>query len=374
MHTCVKCKKLYAERFASCPHCESSPKWVGGAVALLLGGAIIWAIGSGNNTSTKDLPVSWESISGTQQGVFLRMDIDANSIERTSDGASASVILKLPPTNEPQRITYICRAPETGLPGAVLFNDKVTDLVAGSTGDAVMRRICFGPVRGSSSPAKSIDSAQSNRVAPGVRQSDNTSAATGSEALSTLIPSCVQGGGIDCTNDIYRKVWRRLEAENGLVTKVNTASIQHFNTGAAEVLVYTYVPDTRYDPSKLRRLFFDCAGQFRDQTEGFSPSMDAPPRSIAGRISAIACEGARDTRLEDADRNTGAGTTPSEYCNDFSPEACGRIIAFIKSRTNPPYCKPGFAALGSTENEGLSPEQIRICFLMAGDFAALSTR
>jgi hypothetical protein len=115
------------------------------------------------------------------------------------------------------------------------------------------------------------------------------------EPLSTLIPSCVPGGRISCTDDLYQKVWIRLEADNGEVTKVDTRSIDHVSTGAAEVVVYTYVPNTRFDPSRLRRLFFDCAGQFRDETEGFSRVMDAPPQSIAGRVAAIACAAPMDT-------------------------------------------------------------------------------
>ena len=373
MQTCLKCKKLYAENFTSCPHCASTPKRIGLFIALAVAGAVVWAIGSGNGNSKQDSSARWETISGTQQGVFLTTEIDVNSIERTSDGASASVILKLPPTDEPQRITYICRAPETGLPGAVLFNDNVTNLAAGSTGDAIMRRICFGASGTSSSSPTSMSPPPSERNARDPKPSGPRDVADASAELTTLIPSCPQTSGADCSNDIYRKVWLRLEAENGEVTKVDTASIQHFNTGAAEVVVYTYVPNTPFNPSKLRRLFFDCAGQFRDQTEGFSPPMDAPPRSIAGRISAIACVGAKDTRLEDAYRDSGAGTTPREYCNGFSTDACSRIVAAIKSRTNPTYCKPGFAVLGSAESQGLSPEQVRICFLMSGDFTKLAT-
>jgi len=198
-------------------------------------------------------------------------------------------------------------------------------------------------------------------------------APTETGTLTALIPSCSPDSGVDCTNPIYQKAWARLEAETGEVTKVNVKSIQHFNNGAAELFAYTYVPGTPYDPERMRRLFFNCVGQFRDQTEGFGPVLDAPPRSIAGKMSALACAGAKDTRLEDADKDNGSGETPADYCKGYSDEACDRIIAVIKSRTNPPYCKPGFAIVGSPENQGLDPEQIRICFLMASDFTKLST-
>lgn len=121
-------------------------KGAGCLAALLLGGIIVWAFSSGNDSSTDRTAAHWETLSGTQQGVFLKTDIDANSIERTGDGGSATVIVKLEPGDAPQRITYICRAPETGLPGAVIFDGQVTDLPAGSTSDAIMRRVCFGPL------------------------------------------------------------------------------------------------------------------------------------------------------------------------------------------------------------------------------------
>jgi RNA polymerase subunit RPABC4/transcription elongation factor Spt4 len=147
MQTCAKCGKLYAEKFSACPHCGGAKGALGCLALVVIAGVAIWAI-AGNNASKRNGVAKWESISGIQQGVFLTMEIDANSIERISDGAAATVIIKLPPTDELRRTTYICRAPQTGLPGAVIFDDKVADLPAGSTGDAIMRRVCYGPISG----------------------------------------------------------------------------------------------------------------------------------------------------------------------------------------------------------------------------------
>lgn len=69
----------------------------------------------------------------------------------------------------------------------------------------------------------------------------------------------------------------------------------------------------------------------------------------------------------------GAGETPADYCKGYTDKACDRIIAIIKSRTNPSYCKPEFAVAGSPENQGLTSEQIRICYLMSHDFTKLPT-
>lgn len=107
--------------------------------------------------------------------------------------------------------------------------------------------------------------------------------------LTTLISHCDANSGLPCTEDLYQKVWRKIEADNGEVTKIDMRSIQRFNTGAVDVAIYTYVPNTLFDPSKLRRLTFDCAGHFMDSTGGFSEQMDAPPQSIAGQIASIVC-------------------------------------------------------------------------------------
>jgi|GEM_PF-1681599 len=93
----------------------------------------------------------------------------------------------------------------------------------------------------------------------------------------------------DCSQDYYQKVWLKIEVENGEVVKIDTKSIQHYNTGAAEVVVYRYVPGTNFEPENMRRLFFDCAHHYRDDTDGFSAIADVPPRSIAGAIERVAC-------------------------------------------------------------------------------------
>jgi len=95
-------------------------------------------------TSALTAAEKWETITGVQQGVKLAMDIDDNSIQKTPDGASSSVTVRIN-ADDIERITYICRSPSSGVPGAVIFNGQVTDLAAGSTGDAIMRRVCFGP-------------------------------------------------------------------------------------------------------------------------------------------------------------------------------------------------------------------------------------
>jgi hypothetical protein len=116
-----------------------------------------------------------------------------------------------------------------------------------------------------------------------------TARSASDEGLSVLFPSCAPGGRISCDDDLYQKKWLRLEADNGEFTKVDT-NFRRSNVGSVEAIIYTYTPaDTMFDPSRLRRLLFDCIGHYMDVTGPMGPQMDAPPLSIAGRIAKMAC-------------------------------------------------------------------------------------
>lgn len=172
--------------------------------------------------------------------------------------------------------------------------------------------------------------------------------------LSTLLPC---QAGANCTDDVFQRVWARIVSVTGETTKIDMHSIQHADNGTAWVVIYTYVPGTMFDPNKMRRLIFDCHGQYQDIGSGSSLLFDAPPGSVIGKVSAIACAGASDTRLKSADRNFGPPPDPAAYCNGFSKEACDRIARIGKTGVSPSYCVPGFGRAGS----GLSPEQVRTC-------------
>lgn len=117
--------------------------------------------------------------------------------------------------------------------------------------------------------------------------------ATKGEALATLLPHCDPSGGLSCNDDIFQKVWLRLEADNGEVTKIDMNSLQRSTVGSVEAITYTYVPNTAFDQTKLRRLLFDCKGHFMDITNSNSELLDAPPRSVVGNVASIVCSHAR---------------------------------------------------------------------------------
>jgi hypothetical protein len=50
----------------------------------------------------------------------------------------------------------------------------------------------------------------------------------------------------------------------------------------------------------------------------------------------------------------------TDYCKDFSEEACARIRKVVEAKVTPSYCKPGFAVVPTA----LSNEQLRICYVM----------
>jgi hypothetical protein len=82
------------------------------------------------------------------------------------------------------------------------------------------------------------------------------------EILTKLLPSCQLGGVISCNDDLFQPVCEKIEADNGEATKIDMNSIEHFINGTADVVVYTYVPNTMFDPTRLKRLDFDCHGHF----------------------------------------------------------------------------------------------------------------
>jgi len=111
------------------------------------------------------------------------------------------------------------------------------------------------------------------------------------EMLQKLLPNCQIGGAESCNDDLFQPVWKRIEAANGEVTRIDMNSIQHLSGGTTNVTVYTGASHTMFDSSRLRMLWFDCRGHFRafDGNAGQSDVLDAPPRSIAGEIANIVC-------------------------------------------------------------------------------------
>jgi hypothetical protein len=93
---------------------------------------------------------------------------------------------------------------------------------------------------------------------------------------------------------VYKPDWKSIEADNGAVYKVDLNSVSRYTNGTLDILIYA-VEGSDFDPRNLSRLWFDCRGHFRDQTNGIGPTQYAAPRSIAGRISQLACAGAKDT-------------------------------------------------------------------------------
>lgn len=154
----------------------------------------------------------------------------------------------------------------------------------------------------------------------------------------------------------YKSNWRRIEADNGAAFAIDMNSIQHATNGSAYAVMCILDNDQCAIPN-MRRWLFDCHGHYMD-TDSRGGMQMAPSRSVAGAMAAIACVGAKDTRfLDDSDKADLSGTSPTEYCRNFSSDACARVTAMVNGQTPMPPCKPGFAVVGS----GYTPEQIRAC-------------
>jgi hypothetical protein len=182
------------------------------------------------------------------------------------------------------------------------------------------------------------------------------------ESLTVLLKDCKAGVGAACNSDLFQPVWKRVMADNGESTKVDMNSIEALSGSGAIAIVYSYVPNTDYDPSHLSKLTFDCRGHF-SELGATSVALDAPPRSIAGRIAALVCPIADGVRARAVQRTEPPPPppAPSEYCVGFTSEACLRIRQYVDSRLTPSFCRDGFALAGS----GLSSEQVRACSIIA---------
>jgi hypothetical protein len=190
--------------------------------------------------------------------------------------------------------------------------------------------------------------------------------------LEPLIPNC--GSTVtDGCGDFGKPVWKRFESATGEVAKLDTLSIRPMQGGMVSATIYTFVPGSRFDPSRLRQVMFTCRGQFRDL--GIPGDMeDAPPRSVIGVIAATACSIAEPTRraliqrqeqqqrqLDAVAHERSIHPRPDDYCQGFTAEACKRIQNGVDAPVGPSFCKPGFGRVGS----GLNDEQLRICYARA---------
>ncbi|HLG86862.1 MAG TPA: hypothetical protein VKZ79_06655 [Alphaproteobacteria bacterium] len=81
--------------------------------------------------------------------------------------------------------------------------------------------------------------------------------------------------------------WMKVEADNGAVYKIDLNSVEKMQGGSVTALIYID-EGSGYNPENMRGFIFDCEGHYAD-TSTASMTMYAPPRSVAGRLSSIAC-------------------------------------------------------------------------------------
>ena len=110
------------------------------------------------------------------------------------------------------------------------------------------------------------------------------------DKITTLAKECPNNDLSGCKDDLYQKVWLHLEADTGQQYRLNLNSVMNSTSGGTMAVVYIASPNMMLDLSRLHRLVFECHGTYIDVTNGITNNvMDAPPRSIAGRIQNIIC-------------------------------------------------------------------------------------
>jgi len=87
-------------------------------------------------------------------------------------------------------------------------------------------------------------------------------------------------------------LWKIIESENGSKIKVDVNSFDRMSNGTAWAMVYS-VDGSTFRPENLRRIWFDCQGHYRDETGSIGPTLLAPPRSMIGQVSTMACDSRR---------------------------------------------------------------------------------
>lgn len=92
----------------------------------------------------------------------------------------------------------------------------------------------------------------------------------------------------------YKPDWHRVEADNGAVMVIDMKSIRRGAAGGAQAVV-CLADNDRCSPMDASRWAFDCHGHFQD-IDRHSGALQAPPRSVAGAIAALACAGVKDVR------------------------------------------------------------------------------
>lgn len=80
----------------------------------------------------------------------------------------------------------------------------------------------------------------------------------------------------------YKSDWRTIEAADGSVYKIDQKSISHMNNGTAELIVYAVESDN-YNPTNVKRLWFDCHGHYQDHTGGISATLYSPCGACSAR-------------------------------------------------------------------------------------------
>src|SRR5262245_33767911 len=115
----------------------------------------------------------------------------------------------------------------------------------------------------------------------------------------------------------YKPEWKRIEADNGAAYAVDLKSIANFNDGTEMKVCIVdnnacaIMPGT-WNPTIFH---FDCHGHYIDVYGGGGLRM-APPRSVVGKMAALACVDAKDVKSDSARNKDSVGNTiltPNEH-------------------------------------------------------------
>jgi len=135
----------------------------------------------------------------------------------------------------------------------------------------------------------------------------------GLKAMSVVAPVIVQLLTSDLADaqQLPRRNWKMLEADNGAVFGIDLNSIEHGYAGQAWATTCV-VENNTCPPINMARLVFDCRGHYWDVDRGGEVLL-APPRSIVGRMAEVACAGAKDTRFTSAQPSSSSSPQATNF-------------------------------------------------------------
>jgi hypothetical protein len=159
--------------------------------------------------------------------------------------------------------------------------------------------------------------------------------------------------------------WQRIEADNGAASAIELNSVASWSTGEVYAIICALDGDV-CPLSGMRRVLFDCRGHYTPIDFG-GVSLQAPPRSVIGRLADIACTA---KSRNPASRNEGKKPAMAMYEARYTLAGFLLRAGKVCTSDSQPNIDAGFSLLDSSELKQISksyPETIQSWMMQGAD-------